>query len=110
MPEALAPAYYAARTTGWRRDVWALLHPPYTAWHLSYVLIGASLAPTVSVARLVATVLAFFLAGGGAAHALDELRGRPFRPERPAGVRGPPAVDGLPGAGGLGTARAFLVW
>ena len=43
MPEVLAPAYYAARTTGWRRDAWALLHPPYTAWHLSYVVIGASL-------------------------------------------------------------------
>ncbi len=48
MTDALAPAYYAARTAGWRRDVWALLHPPYTAWHLSYVLIGASLAPSVS--------------------------------------------------------------
>ena len=79
MPEALAPAYYAARTTGWRRDVWALLHPPYTAWHLSYVLIGASLAPTVSLVRLIATLLAFFLAVGIAAHALDELRGRPLQ-------------------------------
>ena len=48
MPEPaapLAPAYYATRAKGWRRDVWALLHPPYTAWHLSYVLIGAGLAP-----------------------------------------------------------------
>src|SRR5207302_1624055 len=40
-PPALAPAYYATRSRGWRRDVWAVLHPPYTAWHLSYVLIGA---------------------------------------------------------------------
>ncbi len=109
MPEALAPAYYAARTTGWRRDVWALLHPPYTAWHLSYVLIGASLAPTVSVARLVATVLAFFLAVGVAAHALDELRGRPLRTELPAGVLWSAAVIGLLGAVALGIAGMFVV-
>ena len=86
MPEALAPAYYAAPTTGWRRDVWALLHPPYTAWHLSYVLIGASLAPSLNVVRLLATVLAFFLAVGISAHALDELRGRPLQTALPAGV------------------------
>src|SRR5258708_1259831 len=109
MPEALAPAYYAARTTGWRRDVWALLHPPYTAWHLSYVLIGASLAPTVSVARLVATVLAFFLAVGVAAHALDELRGRPLRTELPAGVLWSAAVVGPRGAGALGVGGRVVV-
>jgi hypothetical protein len=109
MPEALAPAYYAARTTGWRRDFWALLHPPYTAWHLSYVLIGAGLAPTVSVARLVATVLAFFLAVGVAAHALDELRGRPLQTELPAGVLWAAALIGLVGAVALGIAGLFVV-
>src|ERR1700674_857047 len=109
MPEALAPAYYAARSTGWRRDVWALLHPPYTAWHVSYVLIGASLAPTVSLVRLVATVLAFFLAVGIAAHALDELRGRPLRTELPAGVLWTAAVIGLLGAVGLGIAGVWVV-
>jgi hypothetical protein len=109
MPEALAPAYYAARTTGWRRDAWALVHPPYTAWHLSYVLIGASLAPTVSVVRLVATVLAFFLAVGIAAHALDELRGRPLQTELPAGVLWAAAVIGLLGAVALGVAGVFVI-
>jgi hypothetical protein len=109
VPEALAPAYYAPRTTGWRRDVWALLHPPYTAWHLSYVLIGASLAPAVSVVRLVATLLAFFLAVGIAAHALDELRGRPLRTEIPAGVLWTAAVIGLTGAVALGIAGVFVV-
>ena len=56
MPDAptLAPAYYATRARGWRRDIWALLHPPYTAWHLSYVLLGAGLAARLDVARLVA--------------------------------------------------------
>jgi hypothetical protein len=109
MPEALAPAFYAARTTGWRRDAWALLHPPYTAWHLSYVLIGASLAPTVSVVRLVATVLAFFLAVGIAAHALDELRGRPLQTDLPAGVLWAAAMIGLLGAVALGIAGVFVI-
>ena len=109
MPEALAPAYYAAHTTGWRRDVWALLHPPYTAWHLSYVLIGASLAPALSVVRLLATVLAFFLAVGVAAHALDELRGRPLQTELPAGVLWAAAMTGLLGAVALGIAGVFVI-
>jgi len=52
------PAFYAARSGGWR-DWWTLLHPPYTAWHLSYVVIGASLAPRVDTGRLVATLLAY---------------------------------------------------
>jgi hypothetical protein len=109
MPEALAPAYYAAHTTGWRRDLWALLHPPYTAWHLSYVLIGASLAPKVSVVRLVATLLAFFLAVGIAAHALDELRGRPLQTAIPAGVLWTAAVIGLLGAVALGIAGVAVI-
>ncbi len=111
MPEAevLGPAYYAARTTGWRRDVWALLHPPYTAWHLSYVLIGASLAPTLNIVRLVPTLLAFFLAVGIAAHALDELRGRPLQTEIPANVLWVAAVIGLLGAVTLGAAGVYVV-
>jgi hypothetical protein len=109
VPEALAPAFYAPRTTGWRRDVWALLHPPYTAWHLSYVLIGASLAPAVSVVRLIATLLAFFLAVGVAAHALDELRGRPLQTDIPAGVLWTAAVIGLLGAVALGIAGVFVI-
>lgn len=74
----LRPAFYAARRGGWR-DWWTLLHPPYTAWILGYVVIGACLAPHVRLDRLVATLLAFFLAVGLAAHALDELHGRPLR-------------------------------
>src|ERR1700730_8961063 len=109
MPEVLAPAYYAARTTGWRRDVWALLHPPYTAWHLSYVLIGASLAPGVSVVRLVATLLAFFLAVGVSAHALDELRGRPLQTNLPTRLLWVAAGIGLLGAVALGIAGILVV-
>jgi len=109
VPEALAPAYYAAHTTGWRRDVWALLHPPYTAWHLSYVLIGASLAPTVNIVRLIATLLAFFLAVGISAHALDELRGRPLQTQLPAGLLWAAAVIGLGGAVVIGIAGVSVL-
>ena len=38
------PAFYALAPGGWR-DYVTLLHPPYTLWHLSYVVIGAGLAP-----------------------------------------------------------------
>jgi hypothetical protein len=100
----LAPAYYAAPPRGWRRDVWAVLHPPYTAWHLSYVLIGASLASTLDVTRLAATLVAFFLAVGISAHALDEIRGRPLRTSLPAGLLWTAAIVGLAGAVGLGLA------
>ena len=102
MPEVLAPAYYTPRATGWRRDLWALLHPPYTAWHLSYVLIGAGLAPVLRLPNLIATLLAFFLAVGISAHALDELRGRPLRTTIPAWVLWSAAVAGLTLAVGLG--------
>jgi len=111
MPEspALAPAYYAARAKGWRRDFWALLHPPYTAWHLSYVLLGAGLAPRVDLTRLLATLLAFFLAVGISAHALDELRGRPLQTEIPGGVLWAAAIAGLAGAVVLGLAGVTVI-
>jgi hypothetical protein len=95
------PAYYAARSGGWR-DWWTLLHPPYTGWHLSYAVIGASLAPRVQTSRLVATVLAFFLAVGLAAHALDELHGRPLRTRIPSWALVLVVVVGLAGALVLG--------
>jgi hypothetical protein len=104
MPETLAPAYYAARSGGWRRDVWAVLHPPYTAWHLSYVLIGAALAPSVDPVRLIATLLAFFFAVGISAHALDELKGRPLGTELPGVVLKAAAALGLVGSVFLGAA------
>jgi hypothetical protein len=109
MPEVLAPAYYATSSRGRRRDVWALLHPPYTAWHLSYVLVGAGLAPHLSVSRLVATLAAFFLAVGISAHALDELRGRPLRTQIPSAVLWAAAVAGLAGAVALGVAGVAVV-
>jgi hypothetical protein len=72
------PAFYALAPGGWR-DYLTLLHPPYTLWHLSYVAIGAALAPHLDVGRLLVSLVAFFLALGIGAHALDELNGRPLR-------------------------------
>jgi len=86
-----------------------LLHPPYTLWHLSYSVIGAALAPRVQTSRLIATVLAFFLAVGLAAHALDELRGRPLRTRIPAPVLVAVVAVGLAGALGLGVAGVSRV-
>jgi hypothetical protein len=72
------PAFYALGRGGWR-DYVTLLHLPYTAWHLAYVVIGGCLAPTVEWDRLAVVALAFALALGVGAHALDELRGRPLQ-------------------------------
>ena len=74
----MRPAFYALRPGGWR-DYVTLLHPPYTLWHLSYVAVGAALAPRMDWALLGWTTLAFFLAMGVGAHALDELQGRPLQ-------------------------------
>src|SRR2546430_12118931 len=111
MPDAptLAPAYYATRARGWRRDIWALLHPPYTAWHLSYVLIGAGLAGRIDVTRLLATLVAFFLAVGVSAHALDELRGHPLQTAVPATGLWAAAIIGLVGAVALGFAGVSVL-
>lgn len=71
------PAFYALQPGGWR-DFLTLLHPPYTAWHLSYVALGAAVAPVLHLDRLAAALGAFFLAVGIAAHALDELHDHPL--------------------------------
>jgi hypothetical protein len=83
--DAARPAFYALRPGGWR-DYVTLLHPPYTLWHLSYVALGAALAPRMQWGLLGWTVLAFALAMGIGAHALDELQGRPLRTQIPSSV------------------------
>ena len=95
------PAFYALAPGGWR-DWWSLLHPPYTVWHLSYVVIGASLGPDVDLRWLSETLLAFLLAMGLAAHALDELHGRPLRTQISDAVLIAVAIAGLAGAVALG--------
>jgi hypothetical protein len=107
-PELERPAFYALRRGGWR-DLVTLLHPPYTAWHLSYVALGAAAAPTVYADRLAAALAAFFLAVGVGAHALDELAGRPLRTELSRGTLIGLAVAGLAGAVAIGIAGIVVV-
>ena len=100
------PAFYALERGGWR-DYVTLLHAPYTAWHLSYVAIGCALAPDLRGDRLVAALAAFFLALGIAAHALDELRGRPLGTAIPTSILVGLAAVSLAGAVAIGLAAAF---
>ena len=102
------PAFYALRPGGWR-DFVTLLHPPYTAWHLSYVALGAVTAPDLHGGRLAATLLAFFLGVGVCAHALDELNGRPLGTQLSDGVLVGLAALALLGAVAIGIAAAANV-
>jgi hypothetical protein len=70
-------SYYARTGSVWR-DLAALAHPPYTVWHLSYVVIGAGLAADVDPVRLTGTVTAFAFGLGITAHAFDEVHSRPL--------------------------------
>ncbi len=105
MSDRPPPAFYAHPGSPFR-DLLAILHPPYTAWHLSYVAIGSAFAPEIEWLRLSGTLAAFFLGLGVAAHALDEWNGRPLGTRLPDRVLIALAVAGFGGAlllAGLGT-------
>jgi hypothetical protein len=106
--EASRPAFYALRSGGWR-DYVTLLHAPYTAWHLSYVVIGACLSDGFRVGRLWPTLVAFGLAVGIGAHALDELNGRPLRTQIPERVLVALAIVSIAGAVAIGVFGAVSV-
>jgi hypothetical protein len=101
-------AFYALEPGGWR-DYVTLLHAPYTLWHLSYVAIGAGLAPEFSGRRLAAALAAFFLALGVGAHALDELNGRPLGTRISSPVLVALAAVCVAGAVAIGVASA-VAW
>jgi hypothetical protein len=102
------PAFYALRRGGWR-DFVTILHPPYTAWHLSYVALGAAAAPSLHADRLGAALAAFFLAVGVGAHALDELAGRPLQTALTQRTLLALAVAGLGGAVAIGVTAIATV-
>ena len=86
-----------------------LLHAPYTLWNLAYVALGAGLAPQFHLDRMLWAMAAFFLALGVAAHALDELNGRPLQTRIPSPVLVGLAVVGLGGAVAIGIGAA-VAW
>jgi hypothetical protein len=102
------PAFYALRPGGWR-DYVTLLHPPYTLWNLSYVAIGAAIAPEWRPFRLGAGLAAFFLGLGIGAHALDELNDRPLGTRIPDRALWSLAATSIAGAVAIGIAAA-AVW
>ncbi len=107
----MRPAFYALGRGGWR-DYVTLLHVPYTVWHLSYVVVGGCLAAEVAWGRLGLTALAFFLAMGIGAHALDELAGRPLGTAIPSSVLVVVALASVIAACAIGlvVALRFSLW
>ncbi len=93
----LRAAFYALRPGGWR-DYVTVVHLPYTAWNLSYVALGAALAPHFRTDRMLWTMAAFALALGVAAHGFDELHGRPLGTEIPGRALAAISVAALLGA------------
>ena len=106
--ETTRPAFYALAPGGWR-DYVTLLHVPYTAWHLSYVAIGAALTSAFAWDRFLPTLAAFFLAVGVGAHALDELNGRPLGTRIPGGVLVALGVASIAGAVAIGVVGTLTV-
>jgi hypothetical protein len=108
-PRALErPAFYALRPGGWR-DLVTVLHPPYTAWNLANVAIGAALAPHLYGARLLATLGAFLLGVGVCAHTLDELNGRPLGTRLSSRALAALAGASLAGAVAIGIVGAVTI-
>jgi hypothetical protein len=106
--ESVRPAFYALRPGGWR-DYVTVLHLPYTAWNLSYVALGAAIAPSFNTDRMLWTMAAFALALGISAHVLDELNGRPLNTQIGSGVLVGLGVLSLAGACAIGV-WAALTW
>jgi len=102
------PAYYA-RTGSPGREILTLLHPPYTMWHLSYVAMGAAIAPRLDWIYLAGTILAFLFGMGVGAHALDELHDRPLGTNLSRGTLITLAVGGISVAAGLAVAGSVVI-
>src|SRR5271154_6046980 len=102
------PAFYALGR-GRAADLLTLLHPPYTAWHLSYFAIGAAIAPHLYVNRLLWGLLAFGLAVGVGARALNEPHYRPLGASLSERTLVVLAVSSVLGALGIGVAGVLTV-
>ena len=104
--QSVKPTYYSLAAGGWR-DYLSVLHLPYTMWNLSYVALGAAIAPQFRAGRMLWTMAAFALALGVAAHMLDELNGRPLQTRIGSGTLAVVSVLSLAGACAIGVWAAF---
>jgi hypothetical protein len=102
------PAFYA-RTGNLAGDILTVLHLPYTAWHLSYVVLGAATVGAFDWLRLTGTLLAFFAGTGIASHALDELHGRPLNTGLADGILWTLAAVGFLVAAGVAVAGIWVI-
>ena len=102
------PAFYAPVGSP-AGDLVAILHPPYTAWHLSHVALGAAVAPVVDGVVLAGTLLAFFFGLGVGAHALDELHGRPLRTSLGPRTLLTLGIAGMAGAMAVAVGGVFVI-
>ncbi|MFH1486817.1 MAG: hypothetical protein ABIH46_12170 [Chloroflexota bacterium] len=72
-------AWYIIRSNHILARWFNTLHWPYSLLHLSFVVMGFGLAPTLHLERSLAVLIVFFLAMGVGAHALDLLTGDPLK-------------------------------
>jgi hypothetical protein len=66
-------AWYFVESQSKLGDLYNILHLPYTAMLLAFVVIGAAVSPGFHLDRLAATIAAYFLGLGIGAHAIDQL-------------------------------------
>lgn len=102
MSQSKGVAWYDIKGQGWLRDLWMILHPPYSLWFLSYVIIGAALTPRMNWPLLGWTILAFALAMCIGGHVLDELNGRPLKTTLPKQALWTLALTSIAGAVAIG--------
>lgn len=88
-----------------------MLHPPYTAMVLSFVVVGAALAPRLSGTVLLGTLVAYLAGLGVGAHFLDQLPGMGSRYVRhwPAWALWLTGLVGISVGVTLGVAAAVLL-
>jgi hypothetical protein len=92
-------------------DVYNILHLPYTAMVLGFVLAGAATAPQLHADRIAGALLAYFIGLGIGAHALDQLEpgGSSYVRRLSRSELEALAVFGLGGAAAVGLYFAFTV-
>ena len=109
MSQPLPPAFYVMEGEERWKGYINLLHIPYTLWALSFIVMGASLAPILHWDRLAGTLAAFFMAVGLCCHCLDELNGRPLGTRIPTWALWTLAVVSMSGAVALGVTAILTI-